>query len=95
MDRMSDIKRMAERSKLYSKIQTKKTINPVRVIEPSTPADEEQDQYEGEQQQWKLNFRNGLGRSSPINNFKRGRDVTSSVRYNPKVRDLGGDKDNI
>jgi hypothetical protein len=54
---MSDIKRMAEKSKMYSKIQTKKTINPMSVIEPATPlvTEEDQDQFEGVEQ-WKQNL---------------------------------------
>jgi hypothetical protein len=57
MECMSDIKRMAEKSKMYSKIQTKKTINPMRVIEPATPlvTEEDQDQFEGVEQ-WKQNL---------------------------------------
>lgn len=83
-EKMSEFKRIAEKSKPYSKIQTKKTINPMQIIEPATPMMTEEDQDYVESA--------NLWRTGVINLRPQG-GVTSSVRYKAKVRDLSGEKD--
>lgn len=93
-ERMSEFKRLAEKSKPYNKIQTKKTILPPKFLEPATPGimDEEQDFVESGNT-WKnaLAKTGGSSLRPTIVDVRPNFGVTSSVRYTPKMRDLGGE----
>lgn len=96
-ERNDEIKRVADRNKRFSKqLQTKKTLNPMRIIEPTTPLgqDEEMDQFDA--------WRDAVDRSNSNPNQmllgvkNSGKPMTSSVRYPPKKRNLGsGEKDSM
>lgn len=88
-ERMNEFKRIAEKTKMYSKMQTKKTIGPLKFIEPITPmhAEEENDFVESSEI-----WRNALNKHGGVD-LRPAHGVTSSVRYKPKIRDLSEEKD--